>query len=129
MLTSRIVKEVPIPHENGEWMRLRMLPGKKLQEARDEQTYKQLMLFRKMGADGVEAIQKASRQDAEAALKADPLSAYDIDVLLRAGIVAWSYDEKVTPQAIEELDETTRRWAAEELLKMSLPSEADTKNS
>jgi hypothetical protein len=115
------VKDVPIPHEEGEWLRLRMLGGKKLQEARDVNSDRALATFRKMGAEGIQAIQKMTRQDADAALKTDPLAEYDIDVLLRAGIVAWSYDEKVTPQAVEELDEATRKWAATEILKMSLP--------
>lgn len=134
MLTSRIVKQVDIPGEEGEWLKLRMLSGKKLEEAREVQVDRQLAIFRKMGREGVEAIKGMTVEQAEATLKADPLAEYDIDVLLRSGILAWSYREedgtpiKVTPQAIEELDEPVRKWAAGELLRMSLPTEDDSKN-
>ncbi len=128
MLTSRIVKQVEIPSEPGEWLKLRMLPGKKLEEAREVQADKQLAVFRKMGAEGIKALREFNPQQAAEELKADPLAAYDIDTLLRAGIVGWSYDEPFAPTKVEELDETVRRWAVEELLRMSLPTEADAKN-
>jgi len=99
-----------------------MLGGKKLQEAIDEQTARQLAIFRQMGKDGVEALKGMTSVEADAVLAANPLSNYDIDVLLRAGVIAWSYDEKLTPQALGELDEETRTWAATEILKLSKPS-------
>jgi len=128
MLTSRIVKQVEIPGEPGEWLKLRMLPGKKLEEARETQTRRLLSTFRAMGAEGAEALAKFNAREAAEELAADPLAEYDIDTLLRAGIIGWSYEEKLTPQAIEELDGRVRRWAAEQLISMSLPSEAEAKN-
>lgn len=129
MLTSRIVRQVEIPSEPGEWLKLRMLPGKKLEEAREAQLMKLLTKVRAMGAEGVNAFKEFNPQRAAEESRADPLADYDIETLLRAGIIGWSYEEKLTPQAIEELDETVRRWAAEELLKMSIPTEADEKNA
>ncbi len=134
MLTSRILKDWPIPGEEGEWLRLRMLPGKKLQEAKEVETLKQLLIFKQMGREGLEAIGEMTLRKADAVLKADPLAAYDIDTLNRAGIVGWSYDEPFQPVKVEELDEATRRAAATELLKMAKPelfadAEADAKNA
>ncbi len=129
MLTSRITKTVPIPHEAGEFMKFRRLPGKKLEEAREVKANKSFAMFRAAGAEGIEAIRQMRSEEAEEILKADPLGAYDVDTLLRAGIVGWSYDEKPTPQNIDDLDPETRKWAALEILALSECSEEQLKNS
>lgn len=127
MLTSRIVKQVEIPHEEGEWMRLRMLPGKKLQEAIDEKQRRALLEMKALGGDVIAAIKALNpAEKAEAKASADPITQYDEDTILRAGIIAWSYDDKVTPQAIDDLDETTRGWVVREILALS---QADRGNS
>jgi hypothetical protein len=123
MLTSRIVREqVPVPGDDGAWVTLRALGGTKLREASQEKSRQQLMVFKAMGADGIKAIQEAGREQTDAALKADPLAAYDIDTLIRAGIVGWSYYQgKPKVEDIDSLDDATQEWAATEILKMSKP--------
>jgi hypothetical protein len=46
--------------------------------------------------------------------------------VLSIGIKAWSYDAEITPEAIEELDDTTAAWAMGHL--MGNRTEDDTKN-
>ncbi len=128
MLTSRITKEVPIPHEPGEWLRIRRLPGKKLEEAREEKTRQALVRCRAMGGEAIKQLQETSREEATQTLAADPFAQHDTDTLLRAGIIAWSYEEKPTPQNIEDLDEQTRQWAAREIFALSFVTEDDSKN-
>ncbi len=127
MLTGRIVKQVDIPHEPGEWLKLRLLPGKKLDEARELKQRQTLAGLREMGVDIWREFTAERGGDSPATQ--DPLTYYDVDTLLRAGIVGWSYEEKVTPQAIEDLDAQTRRWAAETLLQMVEESAEARKNA
>lgn len=136
MQASKILKErEPIPHEPDAWLTLKGLGGTKLREAAEQQTRRQITIF---GVEGLKAIQTIKREDvedAERTLKADPLNNYDIDTLIRAGIVGGSYwPGKPRVEDIDGLDERTQRWAATELLKMSKPelfedAEADAKNS
>lgn len=119
MLTSRVTKQVDIPHEPGEWLTIRMLPGKKLDEAREERERAVFGKLRALGGEVLRETQGMSRREAREVLEADPLEQYDIDVLLRAGIVGWSYEERFSPTVTEDLDEYTRRWAAEEILAFS----------
>jgi hypothetical protein len=135
MLTSRIVREqVQVPQEPDTWLSFRALGGTKLREASAVKTSQQLAVFKQMGPDGIKAIQEANREQAEAALKTAPLAAYDVDTLIRAGIIGFSYYAgKPKVEDIDALDDATQEWAATELLKMSKPelfedAEADAKN-
>ena len=112
-LTKGVTRKVEIPHEPDQWVQLRML------------TYRQLAEARRVKLDDLFTVMRGLKdialpqQDGQAV--ADPLAGYDVGVLLRYGIVAWSYGETVTP---DELDDRTAQWAAREILAMAVPDEA-----
>ena len=137
-LTKGITRKVEIPHEEGAWLELRQLNYRQLAEARrvklDElfvvmkgtkdialpgETEEMRELKKRAQTDPAAAAELERR---EAKAKEDALlGGYDIGVLLRHGIVAWSYGETVTP---DELDERTAQWAAREIVALSVPDEA-----
>lgn len=119
MLTNKIRKRIEIPGEAGEWLEIRMVSGKKLEEARKAKQMEAFATLRAMGKDGLEAVQGMTRAEADAVVAADPLAEYDLDVLLRSGVVGWSYDEPFAPTKVDELDAATREWAAGEIVALS----------
>jgi len=112
-LTKGVTRKVEIPHEPDQWVQLRML------------TYRQLAEARRVKLDDLFTVMRGLKdialpqQDGQAVV--DPLAGYDIGVLLRYGIVAWSYGETVTP---DELDDRTAQWAAREIVALAVPDEA-----
>jgi hypothetical protein len=148
MLVDHHVKRVEIPHEPGEWMELRRLSFGEMRELNHasriaylegladvpEQVLEvQLRVEADMAEARRRAKEKAEREAAErgeppadepAAPEppADPLLGRDLDVVLRFGVVAWSYadaDGKQIPvsgEAVAMLDRTTAEWAAREIL-------------
>jgi hypothetical protein len=136
-LTKYVVQRIPIEHEPGEWVELRMPSHKMIAQAMEArrlaalresvatrqavgpQVMQEWQQEREMARDA--AIARGEDPDAKAlarAQDADPLEKYDRTALLRAGIAAWSYTtpdgrpEPITEEAIDELDEYTSRWIA-----------------
>lgn len=129
MLVSRNAREVPIPHEPGEWLKLRPLSWKQLDDARKARTREAVKssveMTREMGPELMAQIRSARTETAAESAPADPSEAYDRATLLRLGIVGWSYEEPVSPEAIDDLDEETAEWAARELLRPVTRTEDD----
>lgn len=120
------------PQEEGEWIEVRQLGGAALDHAAKEGTHRIFETARAMGADLFIALREQREEIAAADTdpNRDPLSGYDALALLDAGVLAWSYSERVTKTAIRDLDPVTRDWAAREILKLSLPpGEDEVKNS
>lgn len=129
MITSKITRKLDIPGEEGEWIKIRMLSGAMLEMAEDARTK---AVFESIKAAGGEAFREVaiSREERDDIVQkvTDPLNDYDIGMVLRFGIVEWSYPEKVS-KAVDDLDADTRKWAAREILAFTLRDEADAKNS
>jgi len=123
MLVSE-TRRVDIPHEPGAWVELRELSGRQLRKNREKKTW--TLLARVNEAGGFEKLPKTPEGTEQ---EPDPLMPYDLDDLLQKGIVAWSYPEEVTPEAIERLDERTERFIAFELVPGAEDDEAVKKGS
>lgn len=62
-------------------------------------------------------------------VKKNPLLKYDIDIVLRTGIVSWSLSDKPTPEQIDELDSGDAEQIARRIVEMSEPpSQEEVKN-
>ena len=128
MLTSKITKRLDIPGEEGEWIKIRMLSGTMLELAEETRTKAVLSTIKAAGGEAFREV-TISREDREEIVRqVDPLNDYDVDTLLRFGIVEWSYPDKLS-KAIDDLDADTRKWAAQEILAFTKQTEADAKNS
>lgn len=119
-LVSKITKKVDIPHEHGEWIEFRKLSWKQLEKASDIASEASLDRIRKLGGDMVSALRKiADDQDSQ------PEAKYDQGMILKMGIVSWSYDAEVSPETIEQLDSQTAEWAMNQILLLNEPKTED----
>ena len=133
MLTSKIRRRIELPHEPEQWVEVRQLSYLQLDLARD--------IFQMRNMDRLGRLDASTRQQlAEMQLARfqnsttvaevvvdDPLIGYDVQTLLQAGVIAWSYDEAVTPESVDQLDEATAEYVARELVPKT-ESETDRKN-
>ncbi len=126
-LRKSIVKRVEIPHEEGHWMELKLLGWRHLEVSKRVKQAEQFRNIREMGKDVFAAIQQ-SRGETDKNGPADPLAEHDLMTLLEKGVIAWSYDEPVSPETLGELDEQTAEWAARVILGVT-ETEAERKNS
>ena len=148
MLTKGIIQRIDLPWEPGEWIDISPLGFRAIRRAREVRTLEQIKLFsavQSVSSDATtQAMQSAAEQikqdltpEAEAekaaALEADKkrkaadLNEYDVPTLLHEGIVAWSYDEKITPAAIDTLDEVTAEYVAQHLIPQ--PEDAEERKN
>ena len=68
------------------------------------------------------AIEKgASDPDVLNAIR-DPLTGYDRYALVRSGLVSWSYDRPIGPEAIDDLDDEAVDFIATEILRRTKPA-------
>jgi len=127
-----------IPHEPGEWVDIRPLSWKRLDEAKQTRLAEQAKLIGLMGG------YRAARDDGDTPAKAEateppdaPASAsnghldpkdYDTGIVLRGGLLAWSYGQKIGAGEVETLDERTAAWLAGEILALHDRSEETRKN-
>ena len=121
MLTDGITKKVSVPHEENEWVEIKMLGWAALRQAGEENTRRVIANARNLGGELMASLKDAAAPQAEA----DPLAGYDLGVLLRAGVVAWSYKKEPTPSALDSLDIPTAEWLAREIVTYSTPASGD----
>jgi hypothetical protein len=147
MLVSKEAIRLDIPHEEGEWVEVVKLPWVKLRAARKANEKENREIAKEFGAEFVKAL--SSSDDSEKAenraknlIKSQQYdeSNFDTHILLDAGLVGWSYGEKVTPDAefkyvevdpksIDMLDERTVVWIKQEIINLTKPlTEAQEKN-
>jgi len=111
MLTKHVTRPVPLPHEPGQEVTIRMLSWLQIQEARTARLRALLARARDV-ADLVPTFQAAVQNGATAVVaapaSADALADYDAGTLLRLGVVGWTYEDPVTPENIDDLDEETK---------------------
>ena len=106
---------------------IRELSGRILREARDARATQSIRKVVELG-DAFKALRDIQAEAfRDPAALPTPGDSYDVDVLLHAAIVGWSYPEPVTTENIDDLDETTEQVVIEALL-MRGGGEEDRKN-
>ncbi len=123
-----------VPHEAAAWFDLRRLSWKQLREARKLQAKEQRQIAKDFGAEFVAAL-TAGKVDEEGVRRLMREQQYkvenfDMGNLLESGIAAWSYEEPVEKDTLEQLDERTAVWAAQQIIDLTKPpSEEEEKKS
>ena len=140
MLVTKTEKQVDIPHERDQWMQFRRLSWFELNEAAEAAERRSVKKMNQFGSEAVEAIIASHEKTAAATAdtdgdgdatptKAPTVGSYDRESLLESGIVAWSYEEKVSPKTIKQLDAKTARWAAEQIFELSREETEDERKN
>jgi len=133
-LVTNITKTVAIPGE-PETALIRKLSHTQLKQAARVRQSEGVGFMKEMGGELLKALRDADTekikkiQDAQEA----DVTNYDRDVLLRFGVVSWSYPVKPTAEVglngLDELDEPTAKFLAQEIFEFSRPdSREETKN-
>ena len=135
LVTKDRTEQLSIPGEDGQWMQFRRLSWLEMVEAAETAERRSVKKMTQLGSEVVGAI--FASHDAKQAMKtaaataetdgdgdatptkAPTVGSYDRESLLESGIVAWSYEEKVSPKTIKQLDAETARWAAEQVFELS----------
>ena len=130
LVTKDTTEQVPIPHEDGQWMQFRRLARLEMVEAAETAERRSVKKMTQFGSEAVWAIIASHEKTAAATAdtdgdgdttptKAPTVGSYDRESLLENGIVAWSYNETPSPKTIRQLDAETARWAAEQVFELS----------
>ena len=124
VFTSRITKQIDIPHDPGQSVTIRKIAPRHLEQAAKAQQFQSMSDLRELGgAAFVKELQAIGGEAAVAAARsADPLLGFDRVVLLEKGVLAWSYGEAVGRAAFEDLDETTLQYLASAILRLAKPT-------
>jgi hypothetical protein len=102
------------PWEENEWCDIRFLTGPEMDEAQETRIKRLLDLW------GNTLTRQAGNGEAptpQPETMATRLQKYDPRILLERAIVNWSYHDNVTPESISRLDQATREWLLEEVVK------------
>lgn len=151
MLVHDKARRVEIPYEPGEWAEIRPLSWGQRRSAMDafrtESIHKFTEVAPLMEGGMGELLEEARRvrDEQEEAVKAakeavgedpglepedDPLAAMDMGVVLRSGLMGWSYNGGVfDPELIQHLDVQTAEFLAREIAKISVRSYAEGEGS
>ncbi len=124
MLTRSRTETVAHPHESGVTFEFKMLSWKELEQARQASVQASFKTMSEMGSGILASIRDVEpRDDGDADDDTEP--DFDRGVLLHLGIVDWSYDEDLTEENINDLDDPTAEWAEGEILRLSRRTDSE----
>lgn len=130
---SKVTKTIPIPFDPPHEVTLRKLSGRHLQKARDAFMAEMFRGIQERGGANVQKEMAAlwdnpeAKQQIETA-QTDPLAGLDKYTLARLGIERWSYDEPVSEQAVDDLDDEAVAFFATETMRLTKPALFQTKD-
>ena len=121
-------KRLAVPHEEGAEITLRSLGHKLLRDAQQKQIRSAMDEVKGLDIDFAALQEAVKTGDLDKSVtggdkaKKDEAEdyTYDMDMVLEAGIVAWSYEGiEVSPATIGQLDPETAEWAFKAIVDMS----------
>jgi hypothetical protein len=129
---------IPLPMDPPHWVLVRKLTARETERAQEGHRESLLTGSTRSWAVAFRRMLEKGAQDPEVLQAiADPLTGYDRYALVRAGLVAWSYPQTLTPiaakaagdgapapayDAIEDLDDDAVDFIAREVLRLTKPS-------
>jgi hypothetical protein len=135
IFASRTQQTLSIPFDAPHTVTIQKLSGRHLQQAIEANQMASVEALKRMGgAEFQRELAALGDSAATAALiakrQADPLATYDRTIMLQHGIKAWTYEEPITPETIDDLSEEAAEFMAMAILALTLPArdEGATKN-
>jgi hypothetical protein len=120
IFASRVRQTVELPFDPPHTVTIQKLSGRQREKASRESQFASAEYVQRMGGSAFK--QQLAALDAETiakAVAADPLLTLDRLTVLKAGIVGWSYDLAVTPEAIEDLSEEASDFLARAIVGLT----------
>ena len=125
VFTSLVSEVWDVPGAPGQTVTVRKLAPKHLEAARQAQqvrAYAEMKRTRELaGDDFIDRVMATATTPKEDAMP-DPLAAYDRITLMTHGVTAWTFDQPISAEAFEDLDDETQDWLARKLLRLARPS-------
>lgn len=128
-LVTNITRVVEIPGEE-ETAVIRKLSHTQLKSAAKARQSEGVGFMREMGGDLLKALRDADTDKVQKIQEAQAANVdnYDRDILLKCGVVSWSYKVGL-PHGTDDLDEPTAKYLAKEIFEFSRPdSKEEAKN-
>lgn len=132
-LASRTQKTIEIPFErqpdgSPHTATIQKLSGRKLAKAA-QASFDAIVegVVARGGAKVQKELQELFKKDPATTkadvdeLKADPLSGYDLQTLIRFGVIAWTHDAPCDVANFEDLDDEEEAFLAREVLRLTKP--------
>ena len=107
MLISKATRKIDLPHEEGEWIEVRDLTRKEINEARRLKTASTIKDFK-------DIMEMFAGREIDPTVK-QTTESFDIDYVLETAIVGWSYGE-FNQDDVARLDRKTAEYVARDLL-------------
>ena len=137
IFTNRVTRTVPVPVDPDHTITIRQLSPKHLRaalaaKAADDMAQARA-LVQSAGRESIAAMKDLlpasgeENKNAAPARRGDRSKAagpadYDRQTLLVSAITSWTYEEALTPETIEEIDDDTQTYLVEQVLRLSKPS-------
>lgn len=147
VFTSLITQELAVPNDPGQTITIRKLAPKHLDAARKaglehareqikdldadqdliDQLRNILTAHASAAAESAATVPPAGAVTvdivaAATAAAANPMNGLDPLILIQHGVIGWSYEMERVRASYEDLDEETRDWLAEQILRLARPS-------
>lgn len=103
-------RRIELPHEPGQYIEIRDLSFLEIEKSKTRKLKDLMGMF--SGVEMPDFKAPEGLDDREP----DPMAGHDIAYLLAKGIVGWSYEEKVSPEAVAKLDRETAELVVREIL-------------
>ncbi len=119
--TSLFTKVLDVPGDPDQTITIRMLAPEHLEAAAKSQQRKVMHDLREMGGMAIlkEFETLKTTGDVRAA---DPMLLFDRVTLLEKGIIAWSYEQKISRATCADLTEEVAEYVGREALRLAKPS-------
>jgi len=122
---SSVTHKRDVPHEEGQWIEFKELGWRSFEAAREVRARQGLMNFRELGPEFLKGAQASPADEETSTKKAEFKDTYDMGMILRASIIAWSYEAECSEANIDELDQKTAEWALTVIEEIHFPTEAE----
>ena len=129
IFASRTQQTIALPFDEGQSVTIQKLSGRQLGKAREANQVAAVESLQRLGGATFQRELAASGGGDPAVVaellakqRADPLNGYDRYVVLQKGIIAWTYEEKVTPETVDDLSEEAADFLARAILELTLPA-------
>jgi hypothetical protein len=127
IFASRTQRVVEIPFDAPHTVTIQKLAGRQVEKAREANQFASADRLKGMGGAAFQReLGQLGDPVATAALvakaQADPLNTYDRATVLQKGIKAWTYEEAVTPETIDDLSDEAADFLARAILELTLPA-------
>lgn len=113
-------KTIQVPDDAPQTVTIRKLTGREVELAQAENR-QDVIAGRGWATRLQQRLNKATTDAEAAAVLNDPLNGYDRLTMCRAGIISWTYDQKLTPVSVSDIDDERLEHFATEILKLTKP--------